>query len=105
MALAPYDTVSDWSGVQSPTLVVGCQFDTSAPVDTYAKPFYDGLNVDKAYLEIAGGIHVCPAMANKDIAEALVPWLKRYVNGDTTYPCPAPEVGGSVSDFQSSCAP
>jgi hypothetical protein len=105
VALAPYDSISDWSAVQSPTLIVGCQADTSAPVDTYAKPFYAGLSVDKAYLEIAGGIHVCPAMANIDIAGALVPWLKRYVNGDTTYPCPALEVSSTVSDYQSSCAP
>jgi predicted dienelactone hydrolase len=104
--LAGWDTTTSFTGNVTPTLVVGCQNDNIAPPANFSTPFYNSLNVDKAYLEIAGGSHLCPTSPETSIAKYSISWLKRFVDDDTRYEqflCPTPAAGGDVSKYLSNC--
>jgi len=106
--LAPWHSVSDWSAVTVPTLVVGCEADTLATVDQHAVPFYESLpdTIRSGYVEIAGGNHFCVVYANDTIARQVISFPKRNLDSDTRYSqflCPAPSIGGAVSDSRSTC--
>ena len=105
--MTPWDTTKDFSGVQTPTLIIGAQNDTIAPVAQHAKPFYGSLPDDpgKAYLELAGASHFAPNQDNTTIAKSSIAWLKRFVDDDTRYDqflCPPPQ-DAEISDYQSTC--
>lgn len=105
--LAAWHTTTDWSTVTVPTLVVGCQNDTIAPVASHSVPFYNSLTAarERAYLEIAGGDHFCVTTANTTIARSVISWLKRFVDEDTRYTqflCPSP-TGAAISVSRDSC--
>ena len=104
--LAGWNTTTDWSANVTPTLIVGCQSDTIAPVASHSIPFYNSLTTKKAYLEIAGAQHSCPNSPNTTIAKYVISWLKRFVDSDTRYDqflCPTPAAGGVISQYQSNC--
>jgi dienelactone hydrolase len=106
--LAPWDTTTDFSADSVPTLIVACQSDAVAPVASYALPFYASIpaGTSKAYLEIASGMHDCITRRDATIAQFVVGWLKRFVNGDTVAAaglCPGPSVGGAISAYQATC--
>ncbi|WP_406689466.1 dienelactone hydrolase family protein [Saccharopolyspora sp. ID03-671] len=106
--LTPWHTTKDFSGVQTPTLIIGAQNDTVAPVSQHAKPFYESLPDEpgKAYLELAGAGHLAPNTDNTTIAKFSISWLKRFLDDDTRYDqflCPPPENDDSISDYQSTC--
>jgi dienelactone hydrolase len=93
--LTGWDTMKDFSGVLVPTLVVGAQNDSVAPVNQHSLPFYNSIpaSSEKAYLELAGASHSAPTRANTTIAKYVISWLKRFVDNDTRYEqflCPAP---------------
>lgn len=103
--LAPWHASAEWSGVDQPTLVVGCEDDTVAPVGTHAEPFYESLSGEKAYLEIADGAHGCVISPDTTIARSVIAWLKRWVDGDTRYAqflCPPPS-GATISEHRDTC--
>ncbi len=106
--LTPWHTTKDFSGVGAPTLVIGAQNDTVAPVSQHSKPFYESLPDDpgKAYLELAGASHFAPNTDNTTIAKFSISWLKRFLDDDIRYDqflCPPPEGDPAISDYQSTC--
>ena len=54
--LTGWNLDTTWPEVRTPTLVVGADGDTIAPVATHSEPFYRSLpgSLDKAYLELRG---------------------------------------------------
>ena len=106
IALAPWEFFGATYGTNtSPTLVVGCEDDVTAPPANFARTFYNGLTAKKAYVEIAGGDHACPRTPNTTVAALVISWLKRFVDTDTRYTpflCPTP-TGPTISRSESSC--
>jgi predicted dienelactone hydrolase len=90
--MTPASNVSDFSGVQVPTLILACEKDTIAPNDTFSAKYYPTLStsIDRAYLELAGADHLCPTSLAKAsvqnlVAKTAISWLKRYVDEDRRY--------------------
>lgn len=107
--LTPWNLTKSWSGNTVPTLVVGADGDTVAPVATHAEPFYQSLPASpgKAYLELNNATHFAPNSANTTIAKYSIAWLKLFVDNDTRYQqfvCPGPGAGLAVDEYRSSCA-
>ncbi len=108
LPLAPWNNSTNFSTDRVPTLIVGCQNDSVAPVANHAEPFYQSIPAasEKAYLEIASGSHSCPTSSNTTIAKFAISWLKRFVDNDTRYDpflCPAPSAGGAISEYRNTC--
>jgi pimeloyl-ACP methyl ester carboxylesterase len=106
--LTPWNLDKTWPEVRTPTLVVGAQNDTVAPVGSHAVPFYSSIpsNVAKGYLELRGASHFAPNTSNTPIAAYSIAWLKRFVDDDTRYTqflCPAPSTGTTFSDVRLTC--
>jgi len=112
---APWNDQPDFSTLTVPTLIVACQNDSIAPVARHASPIYNSIprTVPSEYIEIAGEDHFCVTTNNTNAAERtaiarqVISFLKRYVDSDTRYDtflCPAPSVGGVISDSRSTCA-
>lgn len=105
--LTPWHTRKDWSGVRTPTLIIGAERDSVAPVRSHAEPFYESLpgEPDKAYLELAGAGHLAPNTANTTIAKTGIAWLKRFLDEDTRYErflCPPPS-GPEIAEYRDTC--
>ncbi len=104
--LAPYFDSTNFAQLEVPTLVVGCQRDVTAPVDALAIPIYANIpqSVSKAYLELAGGDHLCVETGNGNKAvqgKYAVAWLKRFVDEDVRYSpylCGSPHAADLASD-------
>lgn len=113
IGLVPWSTDKSYPEVQTPTLLIGCENDGTAPVNSHALPFYNSITqAPKSFIEITGGSHSCTSTSNSDAADRAViageaiSWLKRHVDNDARYEpfvCPSPAVGGSVSAAQSNC--
>jgi dienelactone hydrolase len=106
VTLAAFDSTTNWSGNDTPTLVVGCQNDMVAPVAKHSLPFYNSITVQKAYLEISGGSHFCPNSPETTIAKYAISWLKRFLDDDPRFEqflCPTPAVGGDISAYMDNC--
>ncbi|WP_434741232.1 alpha/beta hydrolase family protein [Micromonospora sp. SH-82] len=106
--LTPWHLTKGWSGVRVPTLVVGAESDTVAPVRSHAELFYEslGAGVDKAYLELNAASHFAPNSPNTTIASFGISWLKRFVDDDTRYEkflCPPPRPGTQIEEYRDSC--
>nr|8ETX_A Chain A, Polyethylene terephthalate hydrolase [synthetic construct] len=106
--LTPWHTNKNWSSVRVPTLIIGAENDTIAPVSSHAKPFYNSLpsSTPKAYLELNGASHFAPNSSNTTIGKYSVSWLKRFVDNDTRYSqflCPAPHDDSAISEYRSTC--
>jgi predicted dienelactone hydrolase len=103
--LAPWDLDNTWNDVSAPTLIIGAQRDTIAPVATHSIPFYNSLaSSRKSYLELAGKDHLYPLTANSTVTRFAVSWFKRWLDGDTRYTqflcVPRPS---DASDFRATC--
>ncbi|WP_346622286.1 dienelactone hydrolase family protein [Blastococcus montanus] len=108
--LTGWNTDKTWYEVTTPTLVIGAEEDTVAPVDSHSIPFYNNLTnaQERAYLELNNASHFAPNSPNDDIASSSIAWLKRFVDDDTRYTqflCPGPTVSyfGSISDYRATC--
>jgi dienelactone hydrolase len=106
--LTGWDTRKSFSASRVPTLVVGAQADTVAPVASHSIPFYTSLSAtsEKAYLELAGASHFAPNSSNTTIAKYSISWLKRFIDNDTRYDqflCPGPTFSLAVSDYRNTC--
>ncbi|MFG1642413.1 alpha/beta hydrolase family protein [Amycolatopsis sp. NPDC049252] len=106
--LTGWNLTKNWSTVQVPTLVVGAQADTVAPVASHSIPFYTSLpsTLDKAYLELRGASHFAPNSSNTTIAKYTLSWLKRFIDNDTRYEqflCPIPGTSTTISDYRGNC--
>jgi len=113
--LAPYDESPNFSRLTVPTLVVGCQDDSLAPVAVRAIPMYESIpaSVSKAYLELAGGDHLCVETGNGNKAiqgKYVVSWMKLFVDRDVRYwpylcggPHAADVDGEAISAYRDTC--
>ncbi|MFC6093153.1 alpha/beta hydrolase family protein [Saccharothrix lopnurensis] len=106
--LTGWHTDKSWSGVRVPTLVVGAENDSIAPVSSHSEPFYSSLpsTLDKAYLELNGASHFAPNTSNTTIAKYSIAWLKRFIDNDTRYEqflCPAPGRSTLIEEYRDTC--
>ncbi|MEV4629906.1 alpha/beta hydrolase [Micromonospora sp. NPDC049523] len=105
--LTGWHSTKSWSGVRVPTLVIGAENDTVAPVSAHSEPFYTSLpaTLDKAYLELNAASHSAPTSTNVTVAKYSISWLKRFVDNDTRYEqflCPAPS-GSTIQEYRDTC--
>jgi predicted dienelactone hydrolase len=106
--LTPWHTTKTWSSVQVPTMVIGAEDDSIAPVATHSEPFYTSLpsTLDKAYLELNNASHFAPNTSNTTIAKYSISWLKRFIDNDTRYEqflCPAPGRSTLIEEYRDTC--
>jgi alpha-beta hydrolase superfamily lysophospholipase len=105
--LTGWHTTKNWSNVRVPTLVIGAENDTVAPVANHSIPFYTSIPAasEKGYLELDGAGHLAPNSPNTTIAKYTISWLKRFVDDDLRYEqflCPAP-ADPTLSDSRATC--
>lgn len=99
--MAPKTTSgTNFSGITVPTLIVGCESDTTAPPSSWAIPFYTSIptTVKKGYLEINNGDHFCPTTGAANttmIGKYGISWMKRFMDNDTRF---SPFLCGSPHD-------
>ncbi|MGB2571265.1 alpha/beta hydrolase family protein [Micromonospora citrea] len=105
--LAPWNLDKTWSEVRVPTLIIGGESDSIAPVSSHSEPFYSSIpaSSEKAYLELNGASHFFPQTVNTPTAKQMVAWLKRFVDNDTRYEqflCPGPS-GLAIEEYRNTC--
>lgn len=111
-------TGTDFSGITMPTLVIGCESDSTAPPSSWSIPFYNSIptSVKKGYLEVNNGDHFCatnsgPSSAKPILGKYGVSWMKRFLDNDTRYSpflCGAPHTTdlsntAVISDYRANC--
>ncbi|MDO0929293.1 dienelactone hydrolase family protein [Streptomyces sp. TG1A-8] len=106
--LTPWNLDKTWPEVRTPTLIVGADGDTIAPVASHAQPFYTTLpsSLDRAYLELNNATHFTPNSSNTTIAKYSISWLKRFIDDDTRYEqflCPLPQPGPTIEEYRGNC--
>ncbi|WP_137991732.1 bis(hydroxyethyl) terephthalate hydrolase [Streptomyces vilmorinianum] len=106
--LTAWNTDKTWPEIQTPTLVVGADGDTVAPVATHSEPFYESLpgSLDKAYLELNNATHFSPNTSNTTIAKYSISSLKRFIDNDTRYEqflCPLPRPSLTIEEYRGTC--
>lgn len=106
--LTGWNLDTTWPEIQTPTLIVGADGDTIAPVATHSEPFYRSLpsTLDKAYLELRGATHFTPNSSNTTIAKYSISWLKRFIDNDTRYEqflCPLPQASLTIAEYRGNC--
>ena len=106
--LTPYHSTKSWSSVRVPTLIVGAENDTVAPVSSHSEPFYTSMTAapEKAYLELNNASHSAPTQGgNVTAAKYSLSWVKRFIDNDTRYDqflCPAPS-GTAIQEYRATC--
>ncbi|MEV7225996.1 alpha/beta hydrolase [Polymorphospora sp. NPDC051019] len=105
--LAPWHTTKSWSTLRVPTLIIGGESDSVAPVATHSEPFYASISAapEKAYLELNNASHFFPQVSNTPMAKQMISWLKRFVDNDTRYTqflCPGPG-GLAIEEYRNTC--
>jgi predicted dienelactone hydrolase len=106
--LTPWNLDKAWPEISTPTLIVGADGDTVAPVAGHAEPFYSSLPsaLDRAYLELNGATHFTPNTSNTTIAKYSISWLKRFIDNDTRYEqflCPLPGPSLTIEEYRGNC--
>ncbi|MDQ0751884.1 alpha-beta hydrolase superfamily lysophospholipase [Streptomyces africanus] len=106
--LTAWNLDKNWPEIQTPTLIVGADGDTVAPVRSHSEPFYESLpsSLDRAYLELNNANHLTPNMSNTTIAKYSISWLKRFIDNDTRYEhflCPLPQPSSSIAEYRGNC--
>nr|WP_317797043.1 alpha/beta hydrolase [Actinoplanes sichuanensis] len=106
--LTPWNLTKSFSRVSVPTMVIGAEADTIAPVRSHAQPFFQSLPSapGKAFLELNGASHFAPNTPNTTIAKFSISWLKVFVDDDTRYRqfvCPGPGTGAAVQEYRATC--
>lgn len=105
--IAPWNLDKTWSDVRVPTLIIGGENDSIAPVSSHSIPFYNSIpaSSEKAYLELNGASHFFPQTVNTPTGRQMVAWLKRFVDNDTRYEpflCPGPS-GFEIEEYRNTC--
>ncbi|MBD3932246.1 dienelactone hydrolase family protein [Streptomyces chumphonensis] len=106
--LTPWNTDKRWPELRTPTLIVGAERDSVAPVATHSEPFYASLpgDLDRAYLELNNADHFAPNFSNTTIAKYGISWLKRFIDDDTRYEqflCPIPRPSLTIEEYRGNC--
>ncbi|MGW0549960.1 bis(hydroxyethyl) terephthalate hydrolase [Streptomyces altiplanensis] len=97
-----------WPELRTPTLVIGADGDTVAPVSSHSEPFYQSMpsSLDRAYLELNGATHFTPNLSDTTIARYSIAWLKRFIDDDTRYEqflCPLPRPSLTIREYRGNC--
>jgi dienelactone hydrolase len=105
--MEPWNLDKSWTEIRTPTLIIGAQNDSVAPVGSHAEPFYNSIpaSAEKAYLELRGASHFVANSPDTWTARQSIAWLKRYVDNDTRYEqfiCPSPS-SVSISEYRNTC--
>jgi predicted dienelactone hydrolase len=105
--LAPWNLTKSWTSLRVPTLIIGGESDTVAPVSSHSIPFYTSIPsaTEKAYLELNNASHFFPQTTNTPTGRQAVAWLKRFVDDDTRYDqflCPGPS-GLAIEEYRNTC--
>ncbi|MFD6892001.1 alpha/beta hydrolase family protein [Streptomyces sp. NPDC059957] len=108
IALTGWNTDKSWPEIKTPTLIVGADGDTIAPVATHSEPFYTSLpsSLDKAYLELNNATHFTPNSSDTTIAKYSISWLKRFIDNDSRYEqflCPVPSPSLAIEEYRGNC--
>lgn len=92
VALQPWHTIKNFSGVKTPTLIVACQTDGIAPNKAHADLFYASLpgKLPRAEIEVKDTGHLCATFLTSEtnlntMGKSTVAWLKRFLDGDLRY--------------------
>ncbi|WP_423247607.1 alpha/beta hydrolase family protein [Streptomyces achmelvichensis] len=106
--LTGWNLDKSWPELRTPTLVVGADGDTIAPVSSHSEPFYTSLpsSLDKAYLELNNASHFTPNSSNTTIAKYSISWLKRFIDNDTRFEqflCPLPRPSLTIEEYRGNC--
>jgi predicted dienelactone hydrolase len=107
--LAPWHTTKSWPGITVPTLIIGGEADTVAPVAQHSELFYTSIpsTTEKAYLELNDASHFFPQTPNVPQARLMISWLKAFVDNDTRYLqflCPGPARDNVVTEeYRNTC--
>ncbi|HVF04864.1 MAG TPA: alpha/beta hydrolase [Frankiaceae bacterium] len=106
--MTPWHTDKTWPEPGTPTLVIGAESDTIAPVANHAEPFYTSLTAaqEKAYLELNNASHSVTNSANAPTSKYSIAWLKRFVDNDTRYDqflCPPPAPSSVIEEYRATC--
>jgi predicted dienelactone hydrolase len=105
--IAPWNLTKSWSGVRVPTMIIGGESDSIAPVRTHSKPFYTSIpaSSEKAYLELNNASHFFPQTPDTTMAKYMISWMKRFIDDDTRYEqflCPSPS-GLAIEEYRDTC--
>jgi dienelactone hydrolase len=108
VAITPWHADKTWPDVHLPTMVIGAENDTIAPVGTFAEPIYQSIPAaaEKAYLELNDRDHKVGTTGDTTLAKFLIVWLKRYVDNDTRYEqfiCPNPGPSAAIVEYRDTC--
>ena len=112
IGLTPWNTDRTWPEIVTASLVVGAERDTTAPVASHAKPFYNSMTnaPEKAYLELNEAKHSSVTSTNPTVSTYSIAWLKRFVDDDTRYSqfiCPGPDFAQTgtlpVANYLNTC--
>jgi len=111
--LAPWHTGGNsFDQIETPTLIIACENDSTAPVNNHALPFYNSIpsTTDKAFLEINNGSHSCANGGGTNgglLGKYGISWMKRFIDNDLRYDqflCGPDHAGNSaVSDYRGTC--
>ncbi|QNP67010.1 alpha/beta hydrolase family protein [Streptomyces genisteinicus] len=106
--LTGWNLDTSWPEITTPTLVIGADGDTVAPVASHSEPFYQSLpsSLDKAYLELNNASHFTPNTSDTTIAKYSISWLKRFIDNDTRYEqflCPIPRPSLTIEEYRGTC--
>jgi len=111
--LAPWHTGSNnFDQIDTPTMIIACESDTTAPVGNHASPFYNSIpgTTDKALLEINNGGHSCANGGGSNgglLGKMGVSWMKRFIDQDTRYNqflCgPNHAANNAISEYRDTC--
>ena len=103
----PWHTTKNFSGLSTPTFIIGGESDSVAPVSRHAEPFYESIpdSTDKAYMELGRASHFFPNSPNTTMAKYTLSWFKLFLDEDERYAqflCPAPD-DSAISDYRDTC--
>ncbi|WP_198943121.1 poly(ethylene terephthalate) hydrolase family protein [Actinophytocola xanthii] len=106
--LTPWHGTKSWSTVRVPTMIIGAENDSVAPVSSHSEPFYTSMSAapEKAYLELNNASHSAPTSANTTVARFSISWLKRFIDNDTRYEqflCPPPSPSTQIQEYRDTC--
>ncbi|NEY36301.1 alpha/beta hydrolase [Streptomyces sp. PRKS01-65] len=106
--LTPWNLDKTWPEVRTPTMIIGADGDSIAPVASHSEPFYSSLpsSTDRAYLELNNATHFAPNTSNTTIAKYSISWLKRFIDNDTRYDqflCPLPRPSLTIEEYRGNC--
>lgn len=113
--LAPWNSGgNDFDQIGVPTMIMACENDSTAPVNSHASPFYNTIptSTDKAYMEITNGPHNCANGDNGNGNDALlstygVSWMKRFLDKDQRYAqflCGPNHIANpSINEYRDNC--